>query len=345
MLFGTGSRLFGLFATHPPLTERIQALDPNFDEKDYPQVDALAEPAAVSGASAVTSGLAAGLASGTTVIFPDTIAESVGHPEVEHVEYARRVRQAIPESLYDAAHSTELSILLTLALVLDRSGDSLPRQLALLDDRMGEQRTRLVHQYYDELMAIGEEFRLPLLEISFPSLKLRPAPQLTYLVDLASRLIEIDGKVDLYEFCFYRILMINLGMAIDPSGKRRSSRAPKRELRQAAVNLLAIVAEQGHTDAAQSQRAFRAGAKLLGDWASEVEIEANPEYTVRVLNHSLDLLMKLNGKGRRKLLRAVSEVADHDNHLTIVEAELLRVICATLDCPLPPILVHNSPGP
>ena len=139
MLFGTGARLSGMFATHPPLTERIRALDPNFDENDYPQVDALLEPSAAPGAEAVTSGLAAGLASGTTVVFPETIAESVGHPEVEQVEYARRLRQAIPETLYDAAHSTELAVLLTLALVLDRSGDSLPRQFALIDDRMGEQ--------------------------------------------------------------------------------------------------------------------------------------------------------------------------------------------------------------
>ena len=39
MLFGTGSRLSGMFATHPPLTERIQALDPHFKASDYPVVD------------------------------------------------------------------------------------------------------------------------------------------------------------------------------------------------------------------------------------------------------------------------------------------------------------------
>jgi Zn-dependent protease with chaperone function len=39
MLFGTGSRLSGLFATHPPLTDRIQALDPGFRAADYPVVD------------------------------------------------------------------------------------------------------------------------------------------------------------------------------------------------------------------------------------------------------------------------------------------------------------------
>ena len=41
MLFSRGSRAFrGWFATHPPLDERIQALDPSFVAGDYPNVDA-----------------------------------------------------------------------------------------------------------------------------------------------------------------------------------------------------------------------------------------------------------------------------------------------------------------
>ena len=345
MLFGSGSRLMGLFATHPPLTERIKALDPSFDEKDYPQVDAMAErPQSVSAsADALTSGITSAMTGEAAIVLPESIAESVGRPGVEHVEYARQIRQSIPENLYNAAHSTEFAYLLTFALILDRSGSHIDRQLALIEERMGQERSRLVRRYYQELQETGEEFRLPLLEISFPALKLRPAPQLDYLIDLASRLIDIDGKVDLYEYCFYRILTINLGQSIDPSGRHGGSRAPKRELRQAAVNLLAIVADHGHDNAAECQAAFDAGAKLLGDWAGGVKIEPKRDFTVDILNHSLDLLRKLNNKGRFKLLRAVSEVADHDNRLTVAEAELIRVICATLDCPLPPILANKSP--
>ena len=40
MLFGTGSQLSGLFATHPPLLERIRALEPGFRQDDLPHVDA-----------------------------------------------------------------------------------------------------------------------------------------------------------------------------------------------------------------------------------------------------------------------------------------------------------------
>jgi Zn-dependent protease with chaperone function len=38
MLFGSGANLRGIFATHPPLLERIRALDPAFDPADYPRV-------------------------------------------------------------------------------------------------------------------------------------------------------------------------------------------------------------------------------------------------------------------------------------------------------------------
>jgi hypothetical protein len=77
-------------------------------------------------------------------------------------------------------------------------------------------------------------------------------------------------------------------------------------LRQAAVNMLAIVADHGHDDAAKSQAAFAAGARILGEWASGIEIEPRRDYTLDILNHSLDILRKLNNKGRHKLLRAVS---------------------------------------
>ena len=344
MLFGTGSRLFGLFATHPPLTERIKALDPTFSEQDYPQIDAMADHAhsAMLGEDKGSSGLASALAG--AAVLPETIAASVGRPKAEHVEYAQEVIRTIPEKLYDAAHSTEYAYLLTLALVLDRSGDDVERQLALIKERMGEKRTAVIRDLYKELGATNEAFRLPLLEISFPALKLRPAPQLTYLIDIASRLIHVDNNVDLYEYCIFRILSSSLSQAIDPSGRRARVRAPKRELRQAAVNLLAIVADHGHEDVSTKQEAFDAGAAMLGKWASDVKIEPQPEYTVDILAHSLDVLMKLNGKGRSKLLRAIVEVADHDNRLTIAEAELIRVVCATLDCPLPPVLVNKQEG-
>ena len=53
---------------------------------------------------------------------------------------------------------------------------------------------------------------------------------------------------------------------------------------------------------------------------------------------SLDALRQMNSAGRKSMLQAVSNTITHDGKLTLREAELLRAICASLDCPLPPIL-------
>ena len=47
------------------------------------------------------------------------------------------------------------------------------------------------------------------------------------------------------------------------------------------------------------------------------------------------------GKCRRTLLLAICEAAAHDRSANVAEGELIRVVCASLDCPLPPILFDN----
>ncbi len=346
MLFGTGSKLTGLFATHPPLVERIQALDPSFRETDFPLVERQQfrgdDRERAAGMSDFAGRVTTALATGGAQVLAESIAETVGQPDNEHVEYAQHLRQSIPESLYAAAHSSEFAYLLTIALILDRSGRVVDRQLSLAREQLGAERAALLRRYYDELAETGPEFRLPLLEISFPALKLRPAQELSYLVSLTTRMIEIDGEVDLYEYCFHRIQMSNLGQAIDPAGRRRARRASRQEMRSSAIDLLRILADYGHEDDATSRAAFAAGIATLGDWAQDFAYGSDRKHTISVLDHSLDVLLGLNSKGKESLLRAISATAGHDGRLNVTEAELIRAVCATLDYPLPPILVHRA---
>ena len=346
MLFGTGSKLAGMFATHPPLVDRIQALDPSFKETDFPKVDPRRFRQGTHSDLESTSGFAGdvttALASGGARVLAESIAETVGQPENEHVEYAQQLRQSIPESLYAAAHSSEFAYLLTLALILDRSGKLVDRQLGLAREQLGIERAKLLHRYYDELADTGAEYRLPLLEIAFPALKLRPTQELSYLVSLATRMIEIDGEIDLYEYCFYRILMSNLGQAVDPSGRRRALRSKRADLQASVIGLLRILADYGHDDEDEKHAAFGTGIESLGAWAQDYHYESDRKFTIAVLDHSLDVLLGLNSKGKESLLRAISTTAGHDGKLTVTEAELIRAVCASLNYPLPPILVHKA---
>jgi len=343
MLFGTGSKLRGMFATHPPLTERIQALDPHFKASDYPVVDPRVRQTVHgdSRAAGVHGNITTAVAGGATAPLAESITAMIGDPGSEHVEYAGKLRRSVPELLYDAAHSHELAYLLTVALILDSSGRALEQQLNLVEERLGHDRKRLVRQYYDEIVKTGAEYRLPLMQVAFPALKQRPEPQLSYLIELAGRIIDVDGEIDLYEYCFYRVLVSNLGQASDPSRRQKPQRAAREPVRNAAVDLLQVIARHGHTEKYEQQRAFAAGIAVFGKWGSKFSYAADHENSVAVLDRSLELLLALNGDGKRMLLEAITAVVMSDKSLSTAEAELIRAICASLDCPLPPILIQQ----
>ncbi len=348
MLFGTGSNLMGLFATHPPLGDRIRALEPTFKEGDYPRVDQRRRRVVVDsdidagGQTASFAGdVSTAIACGGTKVLADSIAETVGQPQNEHVEFARDLRRSIPETLYSAAHSSDLAFLLAISLVLDHSGKVTDQQFALVREQLGEQRAQLVKNYFDELSTVGAEYRLPLLEILFPALKLRPVQELSYLETLTTRLMNIDGEIELFEFCFYRVMMSNIDRAKDPTGKQSAKRRHRRDLQAAAIALLQVLADYGHSTDSERVTAFRAGVATLGAWAHDAEFKSDRSNTATLLGECLDALTGLNSKGQDALLRAVSATAAHDGKLSISEAELVRAVCATLNYPLPPILVHR----
>ena len=343
MLFANGSaKLTSLLATHPPLTKRIQALDPQFREADYPAIDPrIEQPIEMpeqSGESA--AGLIAALASGASVVNTSNIADSVGRPQASHIKFASELRRSIPSSLYAAAHETDNAFLLTLALALDDSHAE--KQLRLVAEQLGSKRTSVVKEYYEQISAAGAAYRLPLLEIAFPALKARPAAQLEFLLDLVRRLIEADGIVDLREFCFYRILDSQLRQATDPSAAKRGNRVARKAAQSAAIDLLRIVADQGNPDAAAREHAFQAGVAVFGKWVEDQSPARTADEIIKILDRSLDVLGQINTAGQRSLIQAVSNTIAHDGKLTIAEAELLRAICASLDCPLPPILADFS---
>jgi hypothetical protein len=235
-----------------------------------------------------------------------------------------------------------MAYLLVIALILDRSGRALDQQLALAEQQLGRERAVHIRAYYDELNNTGAEYRLPLMEIAFPALKRRPLPQLNYLTELTKGMIGIDGEIDLYEYCFYRVLVANIEQASYPSRERKRRRAGREPVRQSAANLLRVIARHGHTDDGARERAFRKGMALFGKWADAYAYQSGQAYSTALLDQCLDELLALNSEGQQLLLQAITECVMSDNRLSIQEAELIRAICASLNCPLPPILVEEA---
>jgi Zn-dependent protease with chaperone function len=348
MLFSFGTpRLVSLFATHPPLTERIRALDPAFREEDYARIRIgaqSADPSAI-GAEARHAFAAPGAAASGSVSGSDAerIVDAMGQPNAEQLRFAKTLRESLPEELAEAVHSPSLAFLLTFALALDRSGAHIERQLHFLEEQLGAERVLQIRKYHAILLDLGPVWNLPLLELSFPALKRRPLQQLEFLTDLVRRLIEIDGAIDLYEYCFCTVLAGNLQQATNPSRTPPRGRVAKAEARQAAIGLVRIVAMYGHADDAARDKAFRAGLAVFGHWAERVGV---PDIThaTSALARYLDVLRHIDYAGRQRLIHAIVAAILHDGQMNLAEAELLRAICASLGSPLPPLLTAALPA-
>jgi hypothetical protein len=338
MLFAVGAKFSSMFATHPPLTERIRAIDPQFDESQYPTVRASKEQMAAddNGAAEI-----AGFASmpGAVASVPQSLATSVGQPGPEHIEFAQKLRRSIPADIATAAHEPSHAYLMTLALIIDPSMDAANRQIDLLGLKLGDERAQLIRSYHKSILEMGEEYRLPLLEISFPALKRMPAQRLEFLLDLARELIEVDGKIDFYEFCIFRILSRNLSQAMTPSARRHKRRPASRSaVRTAAIQVLSLLADRGHDSLQEKKQAFKAGLSVFGDWSQSTHFTPDTPDAVALFEQSLDVLQRMNSAATQSFLEAINITVSHDGKVSIHEAEMIRAICASLDCPLPPIL-------
>ena len=132
MFFGNGltSSLFNAMATHPPLEERIRAIDPNWDGKFPDPAVAEAEdqesnlgrqtkprsafPPIIPGFPAG----AGGLATAATAIQAASVLPNLGNPTPLHLRYADELRESFPENVRAAARDPNGATALLYALLL-----------------------------------------------------------------------------------------------------------------------------------------------------------------------------------------------------------------------------------
>lgn len=334
MLFTRGARAFhGWFATHPPLDERILALDPSFTPGDYPNVSEV---------------LPAGEAEDKTYMRLTPLAASASLTDNEIVSHtgnvathdlAAAMRVAIPEPIDHAAHSRELSLLLVLALGLSRSVESRRPQQELLDQQLGAQRGAKCRDLAAELDALDDQYRLPILDLCMPALKQRPTEQLGFLMDLLHRLSDIDQDEELFDYVLLKVLESYLRAG----GKTRQALTRQqhgKSARSAVADLLACVAAWGHDDPQSALEAFHAGLERV---SMKPRGLAEPSFspleaarTLETLDAALARLDLLRPKDKQRVLAGVLACIRHDRHIATEELELFRAIAATLGCPMPP---------
>ena len=355
LLFASGFRR-SLFATHPPVRDRIEALGQGPQTPPpLPPVDPVREglpPAPEPAQGRRTSALpdlvlaldtpqAAQPAPAqspptwmTTQDLADTVVAAIGHPDASQVMEAQGIVQALPAFVRAAAESTDAARGLVLALLVSRDPDPRERQLSAIEIAMGGKVMAQARVALGLLAELAPSLRLPaVFELIGPLAQAGKADQVS-LANVVHRLAVADGEIDMFEFCVRRLVVKSLKT---PSDSLSGRRHPEKSTTVTAVSvLLSVLAHQGASgDEQEARRAFQAGAARLD--LARPPVYALPQSWSAALWSALDDIDRLDPLAHRTLLRALVATIAHDGRLTRAESELLQLTCAALGCPVPPL--------
>ncbi len=361
MLFSDGIGYSALFATHPPLVERIRRIDRSFKPEQLEGVRAgLAQPMQYDDDESPVVGLAAtalgaamvapapqrarpgaasrGLPTATQSVRldPRQVARQIANPAIDDYITAGALARAIPDTLVDAAHAESSAADLVLVLALDAASAVRGQQFAAIERLLGPIARARVEALADLAADLHPMHRLPLAAMAFPALRRYAPGAVDRVLAALDAVIQVDGKVHLNEYCLSRMIRQQLAEARDPQRVRVAGKRKLADCRAEIEVLLAILAEVGQDDAEAARRAFQTG--IAGLFTGGAAAYAPPQDWIAALDHALPLLDQLNGPSKQLLLEALVNVMSHDQRVRVAEAELLRTICASLHCPLPPQL-------
>lgn len=325
MLFSTGLRqLFSPFATHPPITRRIQALDASFRPEQAVRAATLEEAVTEDG-----PGLLSGLA---------------GTSNARSRQFATELSGRLPAGLLDRTRGVDEAIDLILALVIDRDRAIRERQLHLLAARLGAARGSRIHEAWEDLQVTEVNQWLPLVEMSLPALRGLPREQIRFYLETAEMLAGADHHINALEFAVTQMMRVFAEDLLD-RGVGRGKPPRGRELLDATTVLLTVLAQLGHRSKEVAAGAYEAGLSRFfatggrpprrPPQASFAPIVVWPES----LQAALKLLDRLPFRGKRRLLGAAAATVAHDGKIEPAEAEILRAIAASLHVPIPPVAV------
>ncbi|HEY7314437.1 MAG TPA: M48 family metallopeptidase [Gemmataceae bacterium] len=342
-------RLSNLFATHPPLAERIKRLDPHFDGK-YPVVRPLPagpeEPKAPRGERRlpIVGGRLGAAALAGASAEAEVAASRVGTVTPSEVHYAEAMHADIPEPLRSAAQEPFAARALIYALLLDSREPIRAAQLAQLqreaEPRDYEQTLRLV----EAVRRLPDADRLPLVDLAIPALRQMSPRQHQVFRAQIEGLIYADQQVSIFEYALHCVLKRHLDADFQRV-RPRTRYGSAIKLAPQVATVLSRLAWEGQPEEEAARTAFEAGMRCyLGGDLGPYRLLPPAQCPLAAFDAALRTLAEATPDIKRRVVVSGATCILADRQVTVREGELLRAISATLGCPMPPLYIEEKPA-
>jgi Zn-dependent protease with chaperone function len=340
-------RLAGLFDTHPALEERILRVNPGFTPSSYRQhrVTAVEAAATAQPSPDVTDAGAAGrrvadigMAWGRTAV---ESAQLFGSLKPEKLSYAQQLLAQIPPEVRESLRQADGAAAAIVALLLAPKDEVMQEQLQAVKAAGHPALAEHAAGVAPKIRSLGMAFHLALVDLALPPLKNAPEEAKNQLIGAIQAVIDADRRVSLHEFIVLTLVREQLWRKPKPpiANKRIADLEPQ------VGTMLALMAYAGtRTDATGSraqalQVALKAGAEMMS-----IAVPTTTDFTPPVLGAALEALRSLRPLEKAILVKGLFATVTADGTIRVVEAGLMRLVGAVLDCPLPPLLDEMDPA-
>ncbi len=347
----------GLWATHPPLEERIRAIEPGFDGKMFepPQVvDVTRESFQTAGfgggqrfspdeaarrAFAVPAAVPPVPPPPPRIPFaPGAVIAAIGSLSAEQIDRAKHLLEQIPVALRDAVRDPAGAPIVVFGLLLDADPGIRARQRQLVSARAGAAALAALEQLEPSLRALEAGQRLPLLQLALPALRGIQPGELGIFLETLDELVHADAQVSTFEFALQKLLVHTLALGRDPGRAIASLHSFAAVVPEISL-VLSALAKAATQNADSAVRAFAIGASQLKLIQERLAYRAEVDFVA--LDAALAKLATASFPIKQRTLTAAAHVVSADGQVLVTEYELLRAVSAALDCPMPPVAVSR----
>jgi len=328
----TGHLFFGravrsIFATHPPLAERIRRLTGGYSE---PACDGISEP--LSGRGPVSAAVHAGVSGMTGSMAGDAFVHSAGTMPQAAIARSVGMLDALPAGLRDDVHEPYGACCVVYALLLDRNPREKYKQLQALAAAVPAGMLMRDERLHEPLAGLEPDMVLGLLDLSIPALRHLSPRQYTHFKQHIRILVDADSAISLFEFTVQQILLHRLEVVFNRRGHSEVYRSIE-PLLDDAVIIISRLAAEGHAEPAEIQQAFAAALRRIPLSAAS-NLQAR-DASLQQVETALSKFAASRPGVKRVLLEACAQCVLHDQQVTVAEAGLLRAIAYALDVPIP----------
>jgi hypothetical protein len=273
------------------------------------------------------------------------VVANIGQATTQHLRYAVDFHQAIPSALEAAARDPLGAAALVCAFLLANEPSTRQKQLEALDHATSEAIHDEIVRIWPETQGMPPQARIPLLDLALSALRRLSPQQFEQFRAATKALVASNTETDLFMYMLRKIVVRHLETHFFPQQRPVTQFYALRPLVPECGVLLSATAYTGQENATAAYAAFSQGVEFLSR-AARCEIPLLPpdQCDLSRMDAALARLSQAVPQIKKNVLNACARTVAADGIIQEGEAELLRAIADTLDCPVPPFVQPEEAG-